>query len=162
MENVVNEDVHTGIEPSILFTMVLMYEVEFPDGQVAEYSANVIAENMYTQCHAEGNQYLLLDKIIDWRKDNSTAVASDDMYVYSHNNNQHYRKTTKGWKLCAKWKMAWLPGINFCKLERVLSHRDGWVCSHTRDSWWTCFHMVGTICIGQAQMDWCCCQQTIS
>jgi hypothetical protein len=47
------------------------------------------------------------------------------MYVYSHNNNQHYRKTTKGWKLCAKWKMAWLPGINFCKLERVLSHRDG-------------------------------------
>jgi hypothetical protein len=61
---------------------------------------------MYTQCHAVGNQYLLLDKIIDWRKDNSTAFASDDMYVYSHNNNQRYQKTTKGWKLCAKWKMA--------------------------------------------------------
>jgi hypothetical protein len=45
-----------------------MYEVEFPDGQVAEYSVNIIAENMYThQCDAEGNQYLLLNKIIDWK-----------------------------------------------------------------------------------------------
>ena len=44
------------------------YEVEFPDRQVAEYSANVIAENMYTQCDAEGNQYLLLDEIIDWKR----------------------------------------------------------------------------------------------
>jgi hypothetical protein len=51
------------------------------------------------------NQYLLLDEIIDWRKDDdSTAVACGDMYVYSHNNNQQYQKTTKGWKLCAKWK----------------------------------------------------------
>jgi hypothetical protein len=31
-----------------------MYEIEFLDGQVAEYSVNVIAENMYTQCDAEG------------------------------------------------------------------------------------------------------------
>ena len=26
------------------------YEVEFPDGQVTEYAANVIAENMWSQC----------------------------------------------------------------------------------------------------------------
>jgi hypothetical protein len=67
-----------------------MYDVEFSDGQLAEYSANIIAENMYTQCDAEGNQYLLLNEIINWRKNDSTAVAHDDMYVYSHNNNQHY------------------------------------------------------------------------
>jgi hypothetical protein len=46
------------------------YEVKFPDGQVAEYSANVIAENMYTQCDTEGNQYLLLDEIVDWQRTN--------------------------------------------------------------------------------------------
>ena len=80
------------------------YEVEFPDGQVAEYSTNVIAENMYTQCDTEGNQYLLLDEIIDWQKDKSEAVKKDDKYVYSHNGNRHYLKTTKGWKLCVKWK----------------------------------------------------------
>jgi hypothetical protein len=38
------------------------YEVEFPVRQVAEYSVNVISENMYTQCDAEGNQYLILTK----------------------------------------------------------------------------------------------------
>jgi hypothetical protein len=81
-----------------------MCEVELPDRQVAEYSANVIAENMYTQCNAEGNPYLLLDEICNWRRDNNATDARDDMYVYSHNNNQQYQKTMKGWKLCAKWK----------------------------------------------------------
>jgi len=79
------------------------YEVEFPDGQVAEYSANAIAENMYTQCDTEGNQYLLLDEIVDWQRDDS-AIKSEDKYVYSRNGNRHYRKTTRGWKLCAKWR----------------------------------------------------------
>jgi hypothetical protein len=46
-----------------------------------------------------------------------------------------------------------------CRLERVLSHWGGWVHSCTRDSRWTCFHMVGTICIGQAQTNCHCCQQ---
>jgi hypothetical protein len=30
------------------------YEIEFPDGRSDEYTANVIAENMYAQCDAEG------------------------------------------------------------------------------------------------------------
>jgi len=80
------------------------YEVEFPDGQVAEYSANVIAENMYSQCDAEGRQYLLLDEIVDWRKDESKAVKLEDKYVYSHNGNRYFRKTTKGWDLCVRWR----------------------------------------------------------
>jgi hypothetical protein len=80
------------------------YEVEFPDGQVVEYSANIIAENMYTQCNTEGNQYLLLDEIIDWQKDESQAIKLENKFVHSHNGNQHYRKMTKGWKLCIKWK----------------------------------------------------------
>jgi hypothetical protein len=57
-----------------------------------------------TQCDTEENQYLLFDEIIDWQKDESTAVKKEDKYVYSHNGNQHYRKMTKGWKLCVKWK----------------------------------------------------------
>jgi hypothetical protein len=32
------------------------YDVEFPDGQIAEVSANVIAQNMYAMCDVEGNQ----------------------------------------------------------------------------------------------------------
>ena len=43
------------------------YEVEFPDGRTTEFSSNAITEHMFTQCDFTGNQYLLLDSIIDHR-----------------------------------------------------------------------------------------------
>jgi hypothetical protein len=35
--------------------------------------------NIIDEKNAEGNQYLLLDKVIDWRKHDSTIVTRDDM-----------------------------------------------------------------------------------
>jgi hypothetical protein len=32
------------------------YEIEFPGGRRDEYTANIIAENMYAQCDIEGRQ----------------------------------------------------------------------------------------------------------
>jgi hypothetical protein len=32
----------------------MIYEVEFPDGELKEYAANVITENMLTQVDSEG------------------------------------------------------------------------------------------------------------
>jgi hypothetical protein len=78
------------------------YDVEFPDGQEAEYAANLIAENMYAQCDAEGNQYLLMESLVDYKSDGH-AVKVADMYV-TRNGRQHMRKTTIGWKLCVQWK----------------------------------------------------------
>ena len=78
------------------------YEVEFPDGQTTKYSANIIAENMYAQCDTEGNQYLLLKEIVDWKKDNSTTDRAD-MYV-NCGSNQHFHDTTKSWHFCVEWK----------------------------------------------------------
>ena len=78
------------------------YEVEFPDGQTVELVANVIAQNMFAMCDIEGNQYLLLAGIVDHRKDES-AVNRADMYIQRRSNRQ-MRKTTRGWKLCVKWK----------------------------------------------------------
>ena len=57
---------------------------------------------MYRQCDSEGNQYLLLKGIVDWRKDD-TAVAKEDMYI-NHGSNRQLCKTTKGWQLCVEWK----------------------------------------------------------
>ena len=57
---------------------------------------------MYAQCDAEGNQYLLLKEIVDWKK-SSSATAPADMYV-TRGSNRHFRKTTKGWHLCVEWK----------------------------------------------------------
>jgi hypothetical protein len=81
------------------------YEVEFPDGRVAEYSANVIAESMYAQCDAEGNQFLLLKAICDHCK-NGHAVEKADMFVEDGGlgSNHHKKKTTRGWFLLVEWK----------------------------------------------------------
>lgn len=79
-----------------------VYDVEFPGGQMAEFSANAIAEHMYAQCDADGNQYLLLDAITDHKTD-WTAVKKADQYIVV-NGRRHLRKTTVGWKLCILWK----------------------------------------------------------
>ena len=78
------------------------YEVEFPDGHTAEFSANVISEHMFTQCDPEGNQNLLLDSIIDHEVDD-TAITDRDRYVHV-NGHKHHRKTTCGVRLCVSWK----------------------------------------------------------
>jgi len=87
-----------------------VYTVEFDDGETLEYAANVIAENMYSQVDTEGRQYQILESIVDHKKDGS-AVSADDQYV-TVNGKKHARKTTKGWKLCIKWKdgsTSWEP-----------------------------------------------------
>jgi hypothetical protein len=71
------------------------YEIEFPDGISAEYTANVISENMYAQCDIEGRQYNLMEGIVEHKKDGST-VEPADMYI-NHGSNTQLRKTTKGW-----------------------------------------------------------------
>ena len=78
------------------------YEVEFPDGTVSSYTANVIAENMFTQCDIEGNEHRLMEDIVDHKTDGQEVKTSDMYFV--HGNRQHMRKTTKGWHLCVQWK----------------------------------------------------------
>jgi hypothetical protein len=55
------------------------YEVEFPDGATDVFTANIIAENLYSQVDSEGNSYSILEEIIDHKSD-STAVSKDDGY----------------------------------------------------------------------------------
>ena len=54
-----------------------MYQVEFTGGNVTESTANAIAESMYAQCNTEGNEYLLLDALVDYQKDNKAISLSD-------------------------------------------------------------------------------------
>jgi hypothetical protein len=66
-----------------------VYQVEFPSGRVEEYSANIIAECLYSQVDHKGNQYLLLDEMIDHESDPSVEQEPN---------------STKGWRLCVLWK----------------------------------------------------------
>ena len=78
------------------------YDVEFPDGAFGEYTANTIAENMYSQCDAEGRQSILMANIVDHKAD-ETAVKREDAFV-TVNGRQCPCKSTKGWMLCVQWK----------------------------------------------------------
>eukprot|EP00804_Cyclotella_cryptica_P003812 CCRYP_018937-RA/>CCRYP_018937-RA protein AED:0.24 eAED:0.24 QI:0/0/0/1/0.66/0.5/4/0/462 len=80
-----------------------VYEVRFPDGRTEELAANVIAEAVYAQCDADGNQYVLLDAIVDYRKDPSMAVARDDQ-VTIVDGKKIIKRSTRGWELCCEWK----------------------------------------------------------
>ena len=88
-----------------------IYDVEFPDGEIREYAANVIAENMYVQVDSEGYRYQLLDSILDCEK-TSSAVEIDDLYINTKSGQKRMRKTTSGWNLLVRWKNdseEWVP-----------------------------------------------------
>ena len=57
-----------------------VWDVEFPDGTEKEFSANIIAQNMYSQCDANGHKYLLMDAITDHKKD-KTAIEKTNAIV---------------------------------------------------------------------------------
>eukprot|EP00804_Cyclotella_cryptica_P017247 CCRYP_016811-RA/>CCRYP_016811-RA protein AED:0.26 eAED:0.25 QI:0/0/0/1/0.5/0.66/3/0/445 len=61
------------------------------DADAEELAANVIAEAIYAQCDSNGNQCVLLDAIVDYRKDPSMAVAGDDQVLIVD-------------ELCCEWK----------------------------------------------------------
>ena len=88
-----------------------VYDVEFPDGSEASYSANIIAENLLSQCDSEGRQYLLAKHIVGHRKDEAIALKEDDAYV-EVNGRKSRVKTTKGYDFCVEWTdgtTTWVP-----------------------------------------------------
>ena len=79
-----------------------MYEVEFQDGHVESYAANLIAENIYEQLDDEGNKYCLIDQIIDHKKDASAIPLSNGTIML--NGREHKKRTTRGWSFCVQWR----------------------------------------------------------
>ena len=82
----------------------IIYDVEFPDGQIKEYAANILAENMLSQVDSDGHSMLLMKGIIDHRKDAASAVPMNDKYLVTRTGQRRLRKTTKGWDFLVAWK----------------------------------------------------------
>ena len=79
-----------------------LYEVEFDDGNLHTYTANIIAESLYDQVDEFGQTHVLFDSIVDHKKGDD-AIGIEDGYV-EVNGRRHAKKTTRGWKLCVLWK----------------------------------------------------------
>ncbi len=82
-----------------------IYNVEFDNGDMTKLMTNLIAESMYAQCDPDGNQYLLLDQLID-HQSTDKAVALPDQVVHRNNGRTNRCKTTTGWQLCCQWMVG--------------------------------------------------------
>jgi hypothetical protein len=58
----------------------VVYDVEFADGVVREYSANLIAQNMIAQCDDDGFSKSLMEGIVDYKKE-ETALSKSEARV---------------------------------------------------------------------------------
>ena len=73
----------------------LMYDVEFPDGNIKKYAANIIAENVLVNCDSEGHYSNLMSCIVGHKSDGST-VNSEDAYIKTKSGQLKQRQTTVG------------------------------------------------------------------
>ena len=60
----------------------------------AELAANVIAQSMYAQCNAKGNQYVMFDSITDFRRSTTTLTYADQRST--KNGRMYMRRSTAG------------------------------------------------------------------
>jgi hypothetical protein len=80
----------------------LVYECEFNDGTIKEYSANVIASNIYEEGDADGFSSSMLYQIID-HKSSGEAVKLEDKYITTRTGTRRLRETTVGWSFLIRW-----------------------------------------------------------
>ena len=89
----------------------LVYDVRFPEGEVKEYSFNVIAENILSQIGDEGFTLTVFDSILYYTKNDST-IKKKDFYFITRSGTKRTRKTDYGWKFLVLWKdgsETWFP-----------------------------------------------------
>ena len=79
--------------------------MEFDNGEVLEYAVNTIAENLYSQIDEEGFQQVLIDEIIDHRKEKHAGTKENGFVEIK--GKQIPKRTQQGWKLCNKWENGW-------------------------------------------------------
>ena len=86
------------------------YEVDV-EGVPVEFTANRIAENIYSQVDSEGRRELIFREIIDHRSDDRAISMSDGTITTRHGQKRPVI-TTKGWYLKVEWAdgtASWLP-----------------------------------------------------
>ena len=71
----------TGTAHNELILDTSSYLVEFPNGQLGEYNANVITPNILSQHNLDGNQFLLKESIVDHKVTNEALLKPWQTHV---------------------------------------------------------------------------------
>jgi hypothetical protein len=117
------------------------YEVEFTDGTIEQYTANIIAENMYAQVDNKGNMFQSLDVIMDHKKDD-TAIDIANGTVTTSSGNVKPKITTQGWQSLVLWKdksMSWVK-LKDLKASYPIELAEyavvNWIAEEPAFKWW--------------------------
>jgi hypothetical protein len=95
----------------------IVYEVEFPDGELNEYAANILAENMLSQVDHEGHNIMLMKDIIDYKRDEAMAVPIEDKNLTTRSGQRRLRKTTQGWSFLVNCKDGTESWVKLAELK---------------------------------------------
>ena len=88
------------------------YTVRMPNSEIREYTANLVAENLFAQCDDDGNYAILLDEIIDHKHDETATPIGQDTYYDKRYGKNLPVQNFQGWFLCVRWKddsLSWVP-----------------------------------------------------
>ena len=118
-------------------------EIKLIDSTTEILTANIIADNLLDHIDEEGHSYLLLDKIIEYRRNNDAFHKSDPFIKTITVNRQR-----KGYKRLGNMCPfeVWFNQLDRTQgYQTILSHWICWLCSTTRYSRGSGFWMVDTI-----------------
>jgi hypothetical protein len=77
------------------------YIINFDDGDQTELTANMIAESLYYQCDPDGNQYVLLEEIVNHQRLPAAVKLTDQKIVHA-DGKTYLKHSTIGWQLCCQ------------------------------------------------------------
>ena len=120
----------------------IIYVIRYPCGIEEEYSENIIAQNLYSQCDLDGNQNMTLKHVVDHRVI-PNAVRKGDEYFETANGTRRLRKSTRGWELCIEWMDGSTSWEKLSTLKEsypvqvAIYAKDKYIDSEPAFSWWT-------------------------
>jgi hypothetical protein len=134
----------------------MLYDVEFPDGIVKQYGANIIAQNILEQVEDDGYFTVKLKQILDHRREGN-AVSKEQRYVTTRNGQQKLRQSTVGWKFLVKYndgKKQWimlkdLKESNPVDVAEYVTARD--LDDEVAFAWWVHYTLRKKATIAQAK-----------
>ena len=107
-----------------------LYEAKFNDGGISEYSANLIAEALYSSTDEHGRTYNIITRIIDHRS-NDNAIKKSEGWI-ELNDRKTKKVTTTGWELLVQWEdgsNSWIP-LKDMKESNLLDVAEYAVANH--------------------------------
>ena len=101
----------TGVYDTDPALNTMIYDVNFPDGAVQKYAANIIAQNVLEQVEDESGHYSQrLKRVLDHRREGN-AVSKGKKYLTTRNGQKKLRQSTIGWKFLIEFtdgKKQWM------------------------------------------------------